>query len=478
MLLTDIFRLLLNMSKKQNSKLYLVGGFVRDLLIDQAAHDIDFAITDDALYFARKVASQLAGKHTVLERASEYSRVSFLLNNKLICFDFSVVTGKQIEEDLFKRDFTINAMALLLEDYLTQKNKLDYIIDPCGGKEDLAKKILCLPDRKSLYNDPVRVVRAARFLARFNLKIDPETLSLLKENSKYVRKTLRGKVFLELWHILAMENAHKSLNFLENELNCLSFLFPKTKRMRKIKYAPGSADDLYTHGLKTVKFLEITLDEMPFPAHIASLIKKKIHISTCENRTVLQLLKFAALYHDIGKIDVIGNVYIPYSTFNHEFAAIKYISNLTNQLLLNEGEENALLMLVKNHMHPLYIFQQKSVLSGTMYRFFSMFKDIMIELMLLSLANFRATNSAADVKKYLRFINLVLEEFFYNFKKKESLPEILTFDEIIRYLNLPLSRTLGVLIEELFTAQINGEIKTKKEAYILLEEKYEQMRNS
>ena len=98
--------------------------------------------------------------------------------------------------------------------------------------------------------------------------------------------------------------------------------------------------------------------------------------------------------------------------------------------------------------------------------------------MLLSLANFRATNSAADVKKYLRFINLVLEEFFYNFKKKESLPEILTFDEIIRYLNLPLSRTLGVLIEELFTAQINGEIKTKKEAYILLEEKYEQMRNS
>ncbi len=479
MLLKDVLQLLLKMSKNQNSKLYIVGGFVRDLLLGQDPDDIDFVITDDALYFARKVASHLYGEHTILERASEYSRVTFLFNNKPIHFDFSVIKGQQIEEDLFKRDFTINAMALPLEDYLTQENSLDYIIDPCGGKEDLEKNILRLPDKKSLYNDPVRVIRAARFLNRFNLQTAPGTLSLLKDNSKHISKSLRGKTFLELWQILAMETAHKSLNFLESELNCLSFLFPKTKRMRNIKYDFGSVDDLYSHGVKTVKFLEISLDEMPFPAHISSLIKEKIYASTCGNRTVLQLLKFAALYHDIGKIDITGSVvYRPYPTFNHEFAAIKHISNLLNYLMLNKEEENILLLLVKNHMHPLYIFQQKSILSGTMYRFFSMFKDIMVELMLLGLANFRATNSAAEVKKYICFVNLVLEEFFYGFQGKESLPEILTFDEIICYLNLPLSRNLGVIIEELFTAQINGKIKTKKEAYALIEKKYEQIRNS
>ncbi len=469
----NILNTLFELSKKQNCELYLVGGFIRDLLRGEKPRDIDLAVKDEALQFAKKAASELNGRYIMLDRANEFSRVKLDINGINLDIDFSNVKDHNIVTDLSWRDFTINAMALKVEDYLTKTDWTEYVIDPFNGQKDLEDRILRLVSAKNIEADPVRIIRAVKYLFRLNMNFSEKTLVSLRENSELIKKSVQGKVFQELWSILAMENSYQYLSFLEKEFNSLSYLFPSIKKMNEKKYAPESNDSIFDHGVKTVKCLEELMRDMPFSDHLSPLIIKKIKSNIKEDRTYLQLLKFAALYHDVGKIEFEGEVYLPNDSFNHELTALPYVDKIANYLSFDKTEKDLLINLVKNHMRPVYIFEQGCVLPGTIYRLTSMFKDNVAEIMLLSLANFMAVcNIETHLNKFNKFVNLVLEESFFNFPQEEIKP-ILNFDEIMEHLSLTPSRMVGIIYEELLTAQIYGNIKTKKEAFSLINEAYE-----
>jgi len=199
---------------EQGIQSYLIGGFVRDMLLGRDTADIDIAVAADALEVAPKVAAALGGKHVLLDEENRVSRV--ILNNGVVAtrkkweLDFSTLKGSNIEQDLAQRDFTVDAMAVDLgkvvphapseERRLSRENKAPLIlpelidpfkgcpelIDPFKGWDDLHQGVLRAVTEEAFPADPVRLIRAVRLAAEFDFSIDSETESLIRHHCQLI----------------------------------------------------------------------------------------------------------------------------------------------------------------------------------------------------------------------------------------------------------------------------------------------------
>ncbi|MBU1007028.1 MAG: hypothetical protein KKH08_05515 [Candidatus Omnitrophica bacterium] len=170
---------------KRTFRVYIVGGLVRDLLLGTSNYDLDFVVDGDGIEFAKALNGYLKGElkiHRAFKTAT--------LMHKGLRIDISTARGESykkpaaypdvrpgtIKEDLFRRDFTINAMAVSVN-----KKTFGQLIDLYGGAGDLKKGIIRVMHDKSFSDDPTRVFRAVRFSARFDFKIESHTKDLIKK---------------------------------------------------------------------------------------------------------------------------------------------------------------------------------------------------------------------------------------------------------------------------------------------------------
>lgn len=181
-----LIRLISELAEKNNTPAYLVGGFVRDLFLGVKNMDLDIVIEGDGIKFAGKLSRALNAKLTSHGRFAT-ATVAPLSGLKIDITSarsevyphpgsLPVVSAGTLEDDLARRDFTVNAMAISLN-----RNDFASIIDPCGGKDDLRAKKIRVLHRISFIDDPTRILRAIRFSSRYNFKIEAKTLRLLKE---------------------------------------------------------------------------------------------------------------------------------------------------------------------------------------------------------------------------------------------------------------------------------------------------------
>lgn len=222
-------------SKETKMPAYLVGGFSRDLILGAKDWDLDITVEGNGIKFAENLAKRL---NSGLIRHERFGTATLILGNQLkvdivttrketypSCASLPVVSPGSLKEDLLRRDFTINAMAVSLFAGANQK-----LIDIFGGKEDLAAgKIRILHDL-SFKDDPTRILRAIRFQQRYNFKIEPKTLRLLKEaiNSGLLDKVNPHRMRDELVLMLKEKNPSGQLKRL-CALGGLSFISDKLK---------------------------------------------------------------------------------------------------------------------------------------------------------------------------------------------------------------------------------------------------------
>jgi len=184
------FKKVINLTEKISKQLgmpaYLVGGCLRDLILQVKNFDLDIVVEGNGIIFAQKLAKELKVDLKIHER---FGTATLILANRLkvdiatareekypTCASLPVVKPGSLEADLFRRDFTINAIAASIF-----SGKIQKFIDPFCGRADLkAKKIRILHDL-SFKDDPTRILRAIRFEQRFNFKIEPKTFALLKD---------------------------------------------------------------------------------------------------------------------------------------------------------------------------------------------------------------------------------------------------------------------------------------------------------
>lgn len=193
--------------KNLSNDSYLVGGTVRDLLLDRELKDLDFAINGKSIELAKDFAKTIDGTFVLLDETFSIGRVV----KDDITIDFSELRGSTIESDLAERDFTINAIAVNLQ--------LDKLIDPFGGHEDLKKRLIRMVNEQNLRIDPLRILRAYRFHSTLGFNIEENTREALKNNVHLLKITAKERVKDELWKTLLSEDSHKTIKLMvEDEI--------------------------------------------------------------------------------------------------------------------------------------------------------------------------------------------------------------------------------------------------------------------
>ncbi len=238
---------------KNKLQVYLVGGIVRDLLLKRKNFDLDIVVEGDALTFAKSMAVLMKAR---LVTYGQFKTATLMLSDG---FQFDLVTARQesysfsgalpvvepgsLKQDLFRRDFTINAMAISIH-----KNSYGQLVDYYGGCDDLKKGIIRILYDKSFIEDPTRILRAVRFEQRFDFSMESKTLSLLKDALKkdVVGNVKAPRYFEEFKKVLKEKEPQKSLKRLR-DLKALAFLSPKIQwniqNYKSIKKIHRWADD-------------------------------------------------------------------------------------------------------------------------------------------------------------------------------------------------------------------------------------------
>ena len=189
---------------------YLVGGFVRDILMNRSTADIDLAIADDALKVAREIADALGGKFVLLDEANRIARVVLPTDPTSTWDDWHIdlsTLDRDIQQDLKRRDFTIDAMAVDLKSFIRNPDDFE-IIDPLGGRKDTELRLISAASETNFEADPARLLRAVRLAAELNFNITSETEALMRQFHLLIGRVAGervGKISCGFWTLLRRE---------------------------------------------------------------------------------------------------------------------------------------------------------------------------------------------------------------------------------------------------------------------------------
>jgi putative nucleotidyltransferase with HDIG domain len=466
---------------QRDTPIYLVGGAVRDAILSQTTHDLDFVLPENALEFARKVADHLHAAFYPLDPIRQYGRVILPATaGKRLVIDFTGLQGKTLKEDLLARDFTINAMAVGLHQSLN-------LFDPLGGLSDLKAKNLraCTPD--SFKNDPIRILRGIRLAGAFELHIIPETLSLMRQAISLIQNASLERIRDELFRMLDGPKPSTSIRALDY-LGVLPVILPELPPLKDLSQPEPHIADAWEHTLDVVHKLKAILSvlspqyEPDLAASLSmGLISLRLgrfrsqiesHLTTQLNpeRNLKSLLMLAALYHDVGKpatrmIDEHGRIRF----LDHEHTGAQLASQRAQTLQLSNTEVYRLVLIVRHHMRPLYLSQTGQLPSNrAIYRLFRVCGEAGIDICLLSLADVLATyGSTLPQEVWSHHIDVVrsLFEAWWEYPSASiSPPQLIKGSDLIQEFDLVPGPIIGQLLESIREAQAVGQIQDREQA--------------
>ena len=195
------------------SESFLVGGYIRDLILGRlnSEIDVDIVVPKDAIDIGRKIADKFEGKFIILDDARDVVRIIF----KHISIDIASQISNSMEIDLLSRDFSINAIAFSFEE--------KFLIDPSNGIKDLQLSLLQTNSKNNLLDDPLRILRCFRFVSELNFNIDRKLINFIKKYKNELRLVANERINYELQRIISGGNASQAI-FLINKFKIFNFI--------------------------------------------------------------------------------------------------------------------------------------------------------------------------------------------------------------------------------------------------------------
>ncbi len=451
---------------------YLIGGFVRDTLLGRDTDDIDIAIDADALEIASGAAAALGGKHVTLDAENGVGRV--VLPGTKWHIDFTTLQGN-IEQDLARRDFTIDAMAWKLD---KSANVFDTgnLIDPFHGQDDLRRGIVRVVGPGVFKVDAVRLLRAVRIAAELGFSIDSATEALIHRHRKLVADVPGERVREELLRLLALPGAGPRLAYLD-ELGLLTALIPELVPSRGVDQPRMHIWDVFEHSIQTVAAVEFLLREGTWeyagPEVLASVpwsteLSRHFDREISHGSTRRPLLKLAALLHDIAKprtkaIDEDGRTRF----LGHPQQGASEAAVIMERLRFSKHETQLVELLVKYHLRPTQMSHEGIPTHRAIYRYFRDTGEDGIDLLFLSLADHLAARGPSldrrQWQEHTRMTRYVLDRHF----EEEGLlkpPKLIDGHDIMKIYGLEPGPRIGELLEALREAQAADEVANRTEA--------------
>jgi tRNA nucleotidyltransferase/poly(A) polymerase len=463
-------------------KIYLVGGAIRDALLNQAIHDFDFILHEGAIRIARKVANTLGGAYYLLDEKRETARVIFKDEyNKRVVLDFAKIRGDDLESDLKDRDFTLNALAVNLQNP-------QEVFDPLGGARDLLSKTLRECSQSSFLNDPVRIIRGVRLAVCYGFRIQPETKKSMRKAVQLLEDVSKERLRDELFRILGGLKPSISIRALD-KIGALEYILPELSGLKGIHQFPPHNKGVWEHSLDTIAALETLIDNFrpqPELKKSSNLIigmgsmrlgrfRRKIteHIQTeiVVNRSVRSILFFAALYHDIGKLDskqihVNGRIRFE----DHPAVGKTRIGHRARALHLSNAEISRLKLIINHHMDPTNLARiENEPIPLSMYKFFRDTGVAGIDIALLSMADLLATYGPSLPQerwgRQLEIVRGLMDAWWEQPEVIVNPLKVVTGSELMEKFGLESGPYIGRLLEMVREAQVEGEVKTQLDAF-------------
>ncbi|MDD5729741.1 MAG: HD domain-containing protein [Candidatus Omnitrophica bacterium] len=465
-LLKEVERL----ARKKRVKLYIVGGIIRDILLGRRKDnpDIDFCLEKGAINFARQASKELKSGFVVLDRAHGCARVVKKSKGRIYTLDFTDFRGKTLKDDLSHRDFGINSLAVGLEKIcaLPEINHFkefeELLYDPCGGLKDLKEKKIRLVNKKGFDEDPLRIMRAFSLASLLDFKIDKQALGLINLKKRKITSVSAERVRDEIFKMLCGRSSWDSVMKLD-KLGLLDLLVPEFKPMRELNQGPYHHLDVWNHSLETFRHLELILNNPPISEKITPYLEEEVSYG----RKRYELLKLAALLHDIGKPRTLRMEKGKVTFHGHERTGAFMAQDIGIRFKLSNDEIKLLKSIIFAHLRPGYLADNAVLTPRAKFRFYRDTGPEAVSVLLVSLADQRATAGRLATKdsrlRHEKLVRRLLREYFTE-QKAEKKERLLNGNDLIKQFKLKPSRVIGRLLSEIEEAQAIGRIKSKEEA--------------
>ena len=454
-----LFKIISKIAEENNQQVYIVGGYVRDLLMEKNKDtDIDFVTEGSGIILAQKVADFI-NPEIKISIFKTYGTAMFRYEG----IDLEFVGARKesyseesrnpeveqgtLEDDQKRRDFTINALAISLN-----KDDFGKLVDPFNGVEDIRNKVLRTPlePEKTYSDDPLRMMRAIRFASTLKFSIEKSSFLAIKKEVERIKIVTIERVMVEFNKIMLSEKPSIGLKLLK-DTGLLGLIIPELTALEGIEEVEGQKHkDNFWHTLEVVDNISKNTDNL--------------------------WLRWAALLHDIGKAPTKKFVKGTGWTFHgHEFLGSKMVKTLFQRLKLPLGKDMKYVQkMVKLSSRPIALVSDDASDSALRRMLFDAGEDLE-DLFTLCKADITTKNSYKQekFKKNFEYVAKKIKEVEEKDHIRNFQPPI-TGEEIMAMFNLKPGKEIGILKEKVKEAILEGEISNDKDsatAFVLQEAK-------
>lgn len=491
-------RNLANLLAEKAPNAYYVGGCLLDSFLGKYSGDVDLALPrKDVKQTAKNLG--LALNASVFEMDPEFC-VWRITTKEGFQIDLSALEGNDILKDLPRRDFTINALALptTIKPILkikTENGKKRVLISTFNNKDliDLNKGQKAIKDKKIIANntkvfdaDPLRLFRAFRIAAERRFEIDKNTLSLIKANASKANEPSGERIQEELKRLMRAPNTAYYLHIME-ELGLFKKLLPKLADQKDCAECYYGKGGVWKHTLLVVDRIEFLLNNLKLC--IPEFYKELQPF--CQDHA---LYKMTALLHDIAKPETAKMKDGRLRFFYHEQQGAKRAEGFLNTLRYSSLERRLICKMISSHLRPSNLASNEIVTNRGVYKFFKELGPAGIPLLFLCWADYTSYVSMESLKtmlkkvqdpimtieegksmgaegktlRHLQMLNLLFTKYFKESQKIILPKKFLDGKDIMRNLKLPSGRIIGIILEHLAEAQVEGKFNNKDEALAYL----------
>ena len=459
---------------------HIVGGMVRDRLLGREFEgDVDLAVQGDAVALGRELADELGGSLAPLSVPRGMMRVVLPPagvvdagdgeHSRII--DLSGYFG-DIQSDLERRDFSINAMAIRLTEWRSE-DWVEAVIDPCGGRADLARKAIRALGPDVFQNDPGRLLRAVRLSGELGMRIEPDTVRLLISDASLVRRVSPDRVRDEFLKILAPDGARARIEALDH-LGMLQHIIPELMASKGVEQPRMHYWDVWGHSLHTIQAAEgVTGGHQNSPVYscVPWTPESEAHFAevVSDGHTRRTILKLAALFHDVAKpqtktLEPDGRTRF----FGHSEQGAEVAERRLTELRLSNRGAKMVSGMVLHHLRPTGMSNEGEwPTDRAIYRYFRDTGEVAIDTLYLCLADYLgAKGPELSHPEWLEHARMISHVLYTGTREPVAIDmaRLVSGHDLMSRFQLQPGPHIGALLEMIEEARAAGEIETQEQA--------------